>query len=120
MINRILPVNQARGGVVSAHGQEPTGLEIDSRSSNHFPDEQRSELLFIRASLCQHCPYATSGLIKREGGEVWFRGMKSGAGFVGEYLYTRPGVNSDLPVIGSLVYCESDTLDHMATEVAVN
>nr|CAD7425472.1 unnamed protein product [Timema monikensis] len=57
-----------------------------TESSNHFPDEQRSELLFIRASLCQHCPCATSGLIRREGGEVWFRGMKSGAGFVGEYL----------------------------------
>nr|CAD7452220.1 unnamed protein product [Timema tahoe] len=30
--------------------------------------------------------------------------------------YTRPRSNHDLPVIGSLVFCESSTLDHVATE----
>nr|CAD7439048.1 unnamed protein product [Timema bartmani] len=32
--------------------------------------------------------------------------------------YSRPGSNIDLPVIGSPVYFESDTLDHTAIEVA--
>nr|CAD7257094.1 unnamed protein product [Timema shepardi] len=30
--------------------------------------------------------------------------------------YTRPESNHDFPVIGILVYCESDALDHVATE----
>nr|CAD7259038.1 unnamed protein product [Timema shepardi] len=33
--------------------------------------------------------------------------------------YTQPGLNHDCPVIGSLVYCESSTLDH-ATEVGLD
>nr|CAD7568584.1 unnamed protein product [Timema californicum] len=40
---------------------------------------------------------------------------------MGNYLgkttqYSRLGPNHDLPVIGSLVYCKSSTLDHMPTE----
>nr|CAD7430689.1 unnamed protein product [Timema monikensis] len=31
--------------------------------------------------------------------------------------YTRPGLSHDLPVISSQVYCESNALDHAATEV---
>nr|CAD7588536.1 unnamed protein product [Timema genevievae] len=44
---------------------------------------------------------------------------KSGKPFWKKHLqYTRPRSSHDLPVIGSLVYCESDALDHTATKAA--
>nr|CAD7459129.1 unnamed protein product [Timema tahoe] len=33
--------------------------------------------------------------------------------------YIRPGLNLDLPIVGSLVYCESNALDHTVTKVDV-
>nr|CAD7197161.1 unnamed protein product [Timema douglasi] len=33
-----------------------------------------------------------------------------------DHQCTRPGSDTDLPVIGGLVYCKSDALDHAATE----
>nr|CAD7454495.1 unnamed protein product [Timema tahoe] len=33
-----------------------------------------------------------------------------------DHQYTQPRLNPDLPVFGSLVYCKSNVLDHVATE----
>nr|CAD7463560.1 unnamed protein product [Timema tahoe] len=38
----------------------------------------------------------------------------------GKTPVTQPGSNHNIPIIGSLVYCDSDALDHAATEVVRN
>nr|CAD7202184.1 unnamed protein product [Timema douglasi] len=44
----------------------------------------------------------------REGGKLFRRNHSQ---------YTQPESNHDLPVIGSIIYCESSALDRAATEV---
>ncbi|CAG2052947.1 unnamed protein product [Timema podura] len=52
--------------------------------------------------------------VKLRGSVFEFMWKESGKPFRKNKLqYNRPGSNNDLPVIGSIVYCENDALDHV-------